>query len=610
MASARHDPKGFVLIIVAVCGIAMVVIAMAIVVTGGAGQMNAIKDVSTDRSITIAESGLQRATAYATAITAAEKDFDKALDPSLSVNCGAPASPIAPGTPRYADAASTVQWPSGSGITYQVVAFNDGAYLTRFDDDFDDMLPNAQLGAFSGNNPVNGCAEGPGVINNPFRDRNRAVWVSVIGIYPGTDPATAKHHTSLRRFYVANAATPPHLIRVGGDLTTGHLMFCSESGDIAVYGDATLSNQTDTCGTVQVQGTIANSSQAADCSGYGLACSHGTDTGGIAFPGSLSVPSATDPAWFTWSSGCNFYVDASGLYFWDAATPACAARGGGPPPSTDSCWIPLIYVDGGGAPRNALGWADIVEGVGTADWRPHATTAATLASLPPNGPQTGRVFGGGPPSHPQWSTCQGATAYTWRPPGGGTPVGCQQCTLGTDRAASFNGAAFSFNPADPEAVPAGVYFIDDDHAFATMGMGLPGTDANEGEWPQATIIVNGDATFSGSGRVGIGTAKGPAATPAAPATPVVPAMGFPSLVVGGDLSVSAGANWAFGGAVWVDDDATFAGGSNVELYGPLTVGDDLTIGGGGKLDVVLTTEMVQPLASNVLVAATGSRTLR
>ena len=151
-------------------------------------------------------------------------------------------------------------------------------------------------------------------------------------------------------------------------------------------------------------------------------------------------------------------------------------------------------------------------------------------------------------------------------------------------------------------MPAGVYYIDGDHSFASMGMALPGTDANEPDWPQATIIVDGDATFSGSGRIGIGTKKGPQ-TPA-------PKVEYPSLVVGGDLTVGAGSNWAYGGAVWVDGDATFAGGSNVELYGPLTVAGDLTVGGGGKLDVVLTTNMVPATQANVVVAATGSRTLR
>lgn len=492
-----------------------------------------------------------------------------------------------------------------------MVTFNEGAYLTRFDDDFDDMLPNAQLGPFSGNNPANGCAEGPAMVNNPFRDRNRAVWVSVIGIYPGADPAKAKHHTALRRFYVADASTPPSLLRVGGDLTTGHLKFCSETGDIAVHGDATLSNQTETCGTLQATNTITNSSTAADCAAHGISCSHGTDTSGIVFSDPVTVPSPSSSTWYTWSSGCNFYVDKSGdtgLFYWDVATPMCAAHGGAPPTPAaagiGSCWIPLICIDGGNVPRNALGWPSVVEvGGGVAEFRPHGSNISGLAVVDAAcvAPQGGRNLGS-TKTHPQWNTCQGASPYGWRPPGGGTSVACQDCALGNERAMSFNLTTFSFNPTDPEAVPAGVYFINDDHTFATMTMGLPGTDIDEPDWPQATFIVDGNAAFWGSGRIGIGTKKGPT-TPA-------PKVWYPSLVVGGNLTVGAGSNWAYGGAVWVGGNATFAGGSNVELYGPLTVAGNLTVGGGGKLDVVLTTNMVPATQAAVVVAATGSRTLR
>lgn len=606
MQNARRDLRGFVLIVVAVCGIAMVVIAMAVVVTSGAGRLNAIKDVATDRSVTIAESGLQRATAYANVVISVEKDLDRALDPSLTVNCASPGSPIAPGTPRYNDAGtSTVEWPAGSGFNYRVVPFNGGAYLTRFDDDFDDMVPNGQLGAFSSNNPVNGCNEGPGVVSNPYRDRNRAAWITVVGIYPGTDPAVAKHRTTLRRFFIASASTPASLLRVGGSMSTGHLKFCAETGDIAVYGSATVSNQTDTCGTLQVQGTITNASQPADCSGYGLSCAHGGDTAGIVFPapGTLSVPAATSPEWFTWTSGCNFLVDPSGLYFWNAAAPACASFSGAPPAASDTCWIPLIYVNGAAA-RNSLGWPSVSEPTATrAEFRPTASNSATLLALPAVGPQSGRTFAAAP-THVLWNTCQGASSYTWRPGGGGTSVACANCSTGAARAMSYDGGSFNFDPGDPEAVPAGVYYIPSGYSFTGMGMGLPGTDANESDWPQATFIVNGAATFSGSGRIGIGTRQG-----SGPPT-TDPRVDYPSLVVDGTLGITPGSSWAFGGAVWVRGSASYASGSNVESYGPLTVGGALTVGTGGKLDVVVTTDMVLPTAASVAVAATGSRTLR
>jgi hypothetical protein len=267
----------------------------------------------------------------------------------------------------------------------------------------------------------------------------------------------------------------------------------------------------------------------------------------------------------------------------------------------------------GGAPDNPLLWPEVTDSGATATWNPGASTNSPvppLTSLPASGPMSGRVFTTAP-SHVLWSTCQGATPFDWRPPngpsGGSASPACD-CT-GT-QAASFAGTTFKYDPATAGSVPAAVYFIAGNSTFSTTGMGLPGTDANEADWPQATFLVDGNVTFSGQGRIGIGTAKGTAVDPPLPAAPVVPAIGYPSLVVSGNLTVGAGASWAYGGAVWVRGNATYGNGSNVELYGPLTVGGNLTVGTGGKLDVVVSTPMVDSLKSPVAVAATGSRTLR
>lgn len=610
-----RGPRGFVLIVVVICGVAMLVIAMAIVFTGGAGALNAIKDASIDRSSTIADAGMERATAYAKQVVKIEDDFDRLLDPALSVDCAAPPSPpIAPGRPRYSGA-TTVTFPAGSGVTWAVVPFNDGAYLTRFDDDDDDSLANARLGSFSGNNlGVGGsCDEGPGTTNerNPFRDRNRAVWISVIGIYPGTDPENAQHRTALRRFYIADEVTPVPVIATDDNFDTGHLNFCSTSGDIAIGNNANLSNQTDTCGTLSADHLTGNASgdASAFCASRGITCTHGGDVddqdfdlSGAPFDQVFGGGDARDQRLYDWTSPCNFYVDSTGLirglWFWNAGSGACAGYTGNlVDPNLlgfGACWVPLMLNTTGNtgvsptAWQNLLGWSEVVDVGGNLEWRPQNSAQTVLLINKPNW-QTACPENGAP-SDFAWSRSGGATV---------DPPDCTSCN-GSNRVIRTSGTNVLLDILSTTAVPTGVYFFKNSYTFGAGtsfgGGALTGAtkDTVRSDWPMMTIVVEDNATLSASGRIGVGTGKA-----------------FqPSLFVGNDLTINAGSSWAFAGSVYAGHDANFDNGTNVEAHGLLWVGHSLTIGGGGKLDLLYDDPLVPTTTSAVVAAPTVSRTLR
>ena len=71
--SAR-SARGFALVIVSVCGVAMTAIALALVFTAGSQKILSTKGAAIDHATTIADSGMERAVAYLGAVAAAETD--------------------------------------------------------------------------------------------------------------------------------------------------------------------------------------------------------------------------------------------------------------------------------------------------------------------------------------------------------------------------------------------------------------------------------------------------------------------------------------------------------------------------------------------------------
>src|SRR5690606_9142125 len=95
----------------------------------------------------------------------------------------------------------------------------------------------------------NGCLEGPAPgqcpshnngQHNGVRDRNRAIWVMSIGIYPNVPYAEATHKTTLRRYHVAPLVPSNAGLRIKGHLTVGSggggWYACSDVGGVEIDG--------------------------------------------------------------------------------------------------------------------------------------------------------------------------------------------------------------------------------------------------------------------------------------------------------------------------------------------------------------------------------------
>jgi hypothetical protein len=250
-ANPVHRPKGYVLIIVLVVGVAASLAAVALVTTSGGARMAAMHTNNGDLAGTNAQAGMERATAYLQSIATNNHDFDLALDPDLDSTCGAADMSGGASATAYTPTLSDGTRVMYRGKRYSRVNFNGGAYLIRFDDDDDDQPYKADWISITGNNRVNGCQEGPDASqsmdpggayyqNNPFRDRNRSIWVSVIGVHPlgaADDAEDATHRRVLRRLY--NLPRFPSLpgIRVKGNIIAdSNISACSPIGSLQVDG--------------------------------------------------------------------------------------------------------------------------------------------------------------------------------------------------------------------------------------------------------------------------------------------------------------------------------------------------------------------------------------
>lgn len=193
------------------------------------------------RALALAEAGVERSRAYLAALLATNVDLDRALDPKLDTGCIL--LPTLDGErdddhlPAFTGG-DVVELP-GSGKRFYRVPHADGAYLVRFDDNDDDGDSPAPVAATS-NNPGGGCLEGDNLApekNNPVRDRDQTVIVTVVGLYPGTDPATAQARKVLR---VRVGPQAPAGIIAGGSVDLdGASHVCGAHGDIFATEDIT-----------------------------------------------------------------------------------------------------------------------------------------------------------------------------------------------------------------------------------------------------------------------------------------------------------------------------------------------------------------------------------
>ena len=593
-----RPPRGFALIIVVICSIAMVAIAVALVFTAGSSRLVSIKGSAIDQSETIALAGMERAVAYAERVADVERDFDLLLDPAETIDCDALiAAQTSPqragagdsGIPRFTDAGQSIG--THDGRRYRVVPFNSGAYLVRYDDDADDAEVNPLLAAFTGNRPQGGkCTEGLGK-NNPFRDRNRAVWITVVGIYPGTDPARARHRTSLRRFHISTASTPGPAIHVDGNIDfEGDLTFCSNVGDIAAGGNIDFDGGDRACGRADAAGTVNGPTPAAPSCPVGNCTAPGGSTDGAPFSRPFPDPiSNFDPDMLFWFNArqphCNFYVveeaPLGGLFFWDVTRkPECATIPTSTDPTTklpsptlqeaadgdddDACWSPLLLHNGTTLfdPLN-IG----IPEVNDPDWRPGSATGTFTidgaAGLP--------LFSGSA-RKPDWGTC----FVPWKGSGGPrarcTDDAVNGCT-GTVAAASLVGGRLKFRSS--VALPPGMYRFKDadrnagDIFVATSPSGLPVSDATPAGFGHGTFLIGGNFIGNADVALGIGQERAP----------------FASLVVKDNVTFRSGQQMVFAGSlIAVRGNILFESGS-FPSGGPPFHFHGMIVAGDGNLDV-------------------------
>lgn len=406
-----NSPRGFVLLIVMIIGIAAGLGAAALISTSGGARLAALHSHDGDAAAGIAEAGMERAVAYLQSVAGNSLDFDGVLDRGLNSVC----DPINPQADDF-----TPNWSDSAVVTYQGKAYSrvnmdtdgdsvaDAAYLVRFDDDDDDQPYQIDWIRVTGNNPANNCNEGPhndqavnganygNGANNYLRDRNRTIFVTVVGLYPLGDGATAdtaKHRVVMRRLHSAPRFPGMPGIQVKGNITvsgSGSIAACSPIGSLEVDGDASggAGKLACACGFSEANNFITSSGWdhcTEETHVISDPCNSTVTVGTVTYeipgcaPGQLNEPGPSIPdlpdldndpdAYIDFERPCVFWVDVTKhqLWFWDAnrdaAGQTCGERmeGSGlgksailpPDPSKASapsaassdlrgCWTPLV----------------------------------------------------------------------------------------------------------------------------------------------------------------------------------------------------------------------------------------------------------------------------
>lgn len=630
---------GYVLLIVMAVGVAAGLAAAVLITTAGGQRMAAIHVVDGELAGGIAAAGMTRVEGYLQAVLASDKDFDRALDPGLDADCTS--RPIrCPQTGSDADCipaftdASKVLW---EGKLYARVAYNGGAYLVRFDDDDDDGMSNGDWKFATGNNVGDDCFEGPdssstaaanhlGGADNPLRDRNRSMYVTVIGIYPGEDVASARHRKVLRSRYVAPFAPieeSAFLVGGGVSILGGHSSaeMCSTLSGIVVR-DGLNGSGSDGCSCGKTYGSPISGNWQA-CTG-GCCGSNRYETP----PGTPAPPvvrPTRDPAWFAdWDSECVFYMRESdpssydeGLWFWDAdgvrndgsGNVTCRDYAG---PLVDpgssvsgvswaaSCWVP-IFVEPPSNPSTYIDPCSLGEGKNLASdiggWFPKDVAVAQAAS------DCGGYYSG--PinvTKPAWGACQGADPVYWSPPGdltGSLVAGCTGYCDGSRKVLEmhedngdgewlFMGPQNSGDISVFRAYPVGVYFFRGDYAqpnsMQSVSPGSSGSVTTANDFPMITLVVDGNFTLSSAStmRLGVGTR-----------TPQHPSLVARTIRVIDDAELElAGALVTTVGAIDVTNEA------RAKVSGPLITVADLRVDEEGSFrwdyDYDMLTEVLVP----------------
>jgi hypothetical protein len=273
--------------------VALLLIASATLAVGTGARRSSSDARDHAQALALAELGLERTRAYLVRLSAVDLDFDRALDPNLDSACtvagqvtvtsgGADDS-----LPPFSGPGVGVVDAGAAGRTWMLVPYGDGAYMVRIDDNQDDLAGTYVAG--TNNNSGAGCVEGASLgaaEQNPVRDRDRTVVITAVGIYPGTNPATARATRTLRA--AVGPAKAAGIIAGGSVDMGGASKACGEFADLSTTGtmvDGCMchagcnggppSNQ---CGTLGA--ATCNVSAAGGCGSTSMGS--GTCTGGAA----------------------------------------------------------------------------------------------------------------------------------------------------------------------------------------------------------------------------------------------------------------------------------------------------------------------------------------
>ncbi len=310
----------------------------------------------------LAQDGLERSRAYLGALLEREPDLDRALDPNLDTDCALlPA--LGGGTsddslPPFSDGTAVVA-PS-SRKPFLRVPSRDGAYFIRFDDNDDDAQDSPTLASATSNNPSGNCLEGPAlglVRNNPVRDRDAMLWVTVIGVHPGTSLESPAARYTLRALVGPGEAAG--IISGGTVNMVGAAHVCGPFGDVAATGSIQGGCL---CGAACSSGPLSNSCGSGhSCVGLSAGSTCSASSGGAGGECLAGTPVEPPPRVFPWDvtlaplgcqgSACTpFYYlrfdsDAAQvrLHAWNYAAcsfPRAGARLCGPADCA-ACWVLL-----------------------------------------------------------------------------------------------------------------------------------------------------------------------------------------------------------------------------------------------------------------------------
>jgi hypothetical protein len=242
LPASRHS-RGYILLAVMLLLAALVLLVAIGLQRAGDEGATANLERSDAQARALAEAGLERTRAYLAALWQQDGDLDRALDAYLDTDCTTlPRLEFFiedDHLPVFADGKPVGV--SSSGKTFLRVPQDDnadGAYFVRIDDNDDDAQGFSLLNPTTNNSSLaRNCLEGPslGLLrDDPVRDRDGAVWVTVIGVHPGTSLEGNAARVTLR--VLVGPGDPAGIIAGGTVRMREGSHVCGRFGDVVTTG--------------------------------------------------------------------------------------------------------------------------------------------------------------------------------------------------------------------------------------------------------------------------------------------------------------------------------------------------------------------------------------